>query len=373
MNLLYITELKPFPPDRGERIRSYNLINSLLEISDRMILIAGNAPPVEDRYGKAQFIPLPRMSTKNRWINLLFLFFRNKSLLRIVKDILAENEIDQVFLDYNFLGHYIQFFKKRGIKVTYGTHNVQSYLNFQRPVTGWRERLYVNLKFRLEKIHENRYFKKADRLIGVSEEDLEYYRGKIGITHLFLIPNYVDESEYLGYKATKKQQIIMTGNFNAFQNYAGLKWFLENVWDKELAEQAELIIVGHGSKERFDAILSDGVFADRVKAMGSVENLKGYIAESKAAIIPLQHGSGTRLKCIEAMALKTNIVSTSVGAEGIKHLGSICIADEPEQFKKGLISVLSKEIENEEKAFGVFMEEYSSMANTHKLKTVLMG
>lgn len=373
MNLLYITELEPFPPDRGERIRSYHLINSLLEFSDRMVLLAGNEPPVKKRYEKVEYVPMPGLRTRNRWINLLFLFFRNRSLMRLLSNILDRHEIDQVFLDYDFLGHYIRFFKGKGIRVTYGTHNVQSYLNIQRPVTGWREKLYVALKFRLEKLHEKRYFKKADLLIGVSDEDIAYYRHRLGITSLCLIPNYIDEKEYRGYDGEKGQQVIMTGNFNAFQNYAGLKWFLEHVWDSGLSERAELLIAGHGSKEKYDTILKEGMHPDRVKALGSVDDLKGLIARSIAAIIPLQHGSGTRLKCVEAMALKTSIVSTSVGAEGIRHNGAIVIADDPGDFKKGLLRVLNGEINNEEAAYRVFLEEYSSSANTERLKAALLS
>jgi len=372
MNILFITELEPFPPNRGERIRSYNLINSILEFADNLILIAGNAPPKEKRYASIEYLKYPGKPTRNRWINLLYLFMRRRSFTRLLNGILSAHQINMVFIDFNFFGNYIQVFKNRGIRVTYGTHNIQSYLNYQRPVKGLKEHLYLHTEFFFEKLHERIFFKQADHLIGVSDEDLNYYRKRLKLSRTYLVPNYINENEYLGYcDAEKKQQIIMTGNFNTFQNYYGLRWFLENVWDKELAELAGLVIVGHGSKEQFQLICQDGIYSSSITAMGSVDNLKGHIAESKAAIIPLQHGSGTRLKCIEAMALKTNIVSTSVGVEGIKHDGSILIADDALSFKECLIRVLKNEIKNEEKAYQVFLSEYSFQANTPRLQRVL--
>ena len=51
-------------------------------------------------------------------------------------------------------------------------------------------------------------------------------------------------------------------------------------------------------------------------------------------VVPLRIGGGTRLKIVEALALATPVVSTTIGAEGLglergKHLA---LADEPESF-----------------------------------------
>jgi len=372
MNILFVTELEPFPPDRGERIRSYNLIKSMLKFSSRLIMVAGNAPPVEQKYSHLRYLKFPGAYVRNRWVNLLLLFIRRKGMTTLLKEVVASESVDLVFIDYNFLGQYIRFFKKRGIKVIYGTHNVQSELNYQRPVRGLKERFYQRMRFCLERQHENRYFKSADILLGVSEADLDYYRRTMKPTRSFLVPNYIDEEEYMGYgSAKKKNQVIMTGNFNAFQNHAGLRWFLEDIWDEDLAELAELVIAGHGSKEHFLQVQQGKAFPGSVKALGSVEDLRGLIAESKAAIIPLKHGSGTRLKCIEAMALKTNIISTTLGVEGIRHNGSIYIADDADEFKKGLILILKGEVNHADEAFRVFMDEYSLRSNTPRLKSIL--
>ena len=68
--------------------------------------------------------------------------------------------------------------------------------------------------------------------------------------------------------------------------------------------------------------------------------MKPYIASAKATVVPLLHGSGTRLKCVESMALKTQIISTDLGAEGIEHEGSIITADDPYKFKSEILEVL---------------------------------
>jgi polysaccharide biosynthesis protein PslH len=372
MKILFMTEIGPFPPNSGEKLRSYNLIKSMLLFAEKMYVISGNRPTDGANYSNAEFYDFPDITPKNRrWRNMSMLFKLDKRIVTTIEDILKKDNIDIAFLDYNFIGNYIKFFKKRNIKVIYGTHNIQSDLNYQTPALYVKDGIFKNVRYFFEKAHEYHYFRKADAILTVSDEDSSYYRVHFPKKDLYMIPNFVDEKEYLiENESTKKKQIIMSGNYYAFQNKFGMKWFIENVWDEELASLANFIIVGHGSDEMFDQIQRSGVFTRNITALGKVDDMKKYIIESKAAIIPLLHGSGTRLKCIEAMALKTNIVATTIGVEGIKHDGAILTADNPFDFKQNLIKVLKNQVDNAENAFSIFMDNYSSSAIKPQLKKI---
>lgn len=372
MNILFITEIAPFPPRSGERIRSVNLIHSILQFSDRLILIAGNEPPDEPGYEKVTFHQFPDLYSRSRWMNLGMIFWRERAFIRLINQIIERDAIDLVFLDYCFIGNYIKPFRRRKIPVIYGTHNIQSDLHFQIPARSLKDRIFRKICYLAERSHELIYFRKADAIITVSDEDKEFYKKHFRRQQIHLIPNYLDEKEYeKALKSGKKQQIIMTGTFYAFQNVEGLKWFLREVWDDELSSLANMIVVGQGSKEKFSMIKEEVGEVENVEVLGSVPDVKEYLAESKVAIIPLLHGSGTRLKCLEAMALKTNIVGTSLGVEGIRHNGSILTADDPEVFKISVIKVLRDEIHNEDSAHRVFLQNYSSEAVTPKLEGIV--
>lgn len=373
MNILFLNEIHCFPPNSGEKLRTYNLMHSILEFCNSLHFISGNAPPEHELNSKLTYYQFPEDYYKeNRWKNLSFLFKRNRQLEETINHILDNHKIDIAFIDYNFLGNYIDIFKKRNIKVIYGTHNVQSHLNNQSPVSGIKDSLYKKTRFYLEKRHENKFFSKADTIICVSDTDKDFYKKKFSNTKVSVIPNYINENTYkVTNPPTKRNQIIMAANYSAFQNRHGLQWFMENVWDKELSQMTTFVIAGHEGPRELDILKNKGLFTDNIIALGSVEDMKIHIIQSRAAIIPLLHGSGTRLKCIEAMALKTNIVSTTVGVEGIDHNGSILLADNPEEFKASLIKILKNEIHNEDYAYSIFMKEYSSKANTLKLKNII--
>jgi hypothetical protein len=80
-------------------------------------------------------------------------------------------------------------------------------------------------------------------------------------------------------------------------------------------------------------------------------------------------GSGYRLKCIEAMALKTPIISTSNGVEGIQS-NNVIINDSSIDFRKTLLNIDDITI-SEESLYNEFISSYSIQAVKPKLEKVI--
>jgi glycosyltransferase involved in cell wall biosynthesis len=76
-----------------------------------------------------------------------------------------------------------------------------------------------------------------------------------------------------------------------------------------------------------------------------VADIRPYLWGSAVSIVPLRIGGGTRLKVYEAMAAKTAVVSTSVGAEGldVSSPENIRLADDPEAFAEQCLALLEDE------------------------------
>jgi len=81
---------------------------------------------------------------------------------------------------------------------------------------------------------------------------------------------------------------------------------------------------------------------ERIKMTGAIEDAIGLIAGAKVAIVPLQSGSGTRFKILEAWAAARPVVSTSLGAEGLgaKHEQHLLIADSPAAFAEATLRLV---------------------------------
>ena len=97
--------------------------------------------------------------------------------------------------------------------------------------------------------------------------------------------------------------------------------------------------------------------------------MKPYIAQAAGVIVPLLHGSGTRLKCLEAMALRTPIIATSKGVEGVERVIFI-IADTGQAFRQTLMA-FHNDGKTGEALREDFMKEYSADVNRQRLDDIL--
>jgi glycosyltransferase involved in cell wall biosynthesis len=80
-----------------------------------------------------------------------------------------------------------------------------------------------------------------------------------------------------------------------------------------------------------------------VSVTGKVEDIRPYLWGSKISVVPIRIGGGTRLKIYECMAAGVPVVSTTVGAEGLRYEdgADIVIADDPHGLAAACVRLLS--------------------------------
>ena len=95
-------------------------------------------------------------------------------------------------------------------------------------------------------------------------------------------------------------------------NIEGLNWFLKTVWSKyEISNTNMLHLAGKNlDKENYRDYKG-------VKNHGTVRDSEAFMCDYGIMLVPLQEGSGLRIKIIEAGALGVPIIATSKAVEGI--------------------------------------------------------
>lgn len=375
LKVLFLTEIDPFPPVGGEKIRTYGLLKLMSGIGLQVSAITGRTDDFLMRRNDFDGITFYSYdfekdhlgSRLERYMNL---FRPSRELLDYIEEIMDQDPVDVAYIDYHLYGQYIRYFKKRNIPVIYGTHNAQARLIYQNPAESFRNRITRFTDYLVNRLHESWYFRKADALIVVSEEDRRYHRLFFRNRRIYTIPNFLVDEEYKINDIKKENYIIMSGNLKAFQNRYGLEWFVREVWDDQLAAITQLVLAGLGSKELLKD-LADRYTCRNISAVGRVDDLKPMIAKAQVSIVPLLHGSGSRLKCIESMALKTQLISTSKGAEGIMHENSIAIADHAQDFHDKLLELLENPMARTETAHQMYLKHYSLLPNAMIFKEIL--
>ncbi len=369
MKILFFTELSPFPVNGGERIRSYGLLKALSDLNYDVNAIFQN----EDQVDLKEY-ELPNVnfiSYSNNRKNLTYkifngdFFYKQGHVINIFKESIAKCKPDIVILDFFLAPKYFSFFRKNNIPFVVGTHNVESKLIWQRPTKNVFKFLRKCQEYLYMLFHERFIYKLAQGIIAVSEEDTEKFKRVLPHSNIHFIPNFLNQELYKS-KGKKEDYIVMTANFNAYMNNEGLKWLLDYVWSDEIDKCCKLKLVGKGSKESFAPYMNRYF---NIEAIGAVEDITEYIDKAKCVIVPLLHGSGTRLKCLEAMALKTPIISTSKGREGIISKYIITI-DDPIKFRE---EVMRFNVSNEigQFLYEDFLKEYSLQSNMYRVQNLI--
>lgn len=169
---------------------------------------------------------------------------------------------------------------------------------------------------------------------------IEKYR--IASNKVVTIPNGVDDDffEYANSYSYDKPTIIFIGNFDHAPNvYAAkviLNKFTPNVYKRD--ENLSFVFVGRNPPRW----LVDNGPKNCVKVFGNVKDVRPYLAGADIAIAPIYHGSGTRIKILEYMALGKPVVSTYKGVEGLevengKH---VLLREDPTEFAETIIQLL---------------------------------
>ncbi|MEX2456588.1 MAG: glycosyltransferase, partial [Balneolaceae bacterium] len=93
-----------------------------------------------------------------------------------------------------------------------------------------------------------------------------------------------------------------------------------------------------------------------------------YIQNASVYVVPLRMGGGTRLKIIEALAIKKPLVTTSIGCEGIdiEHRKSALIADNPQHFADAVMELFA----NKELCEDLTTNGYEIVINKYRWKSI---
>jgi sugar transferase (PEP-CTERM/EpsH1 system associated) len=122
-------------------------------------------------------------------------------------------------------------------------------------------------------------------------------------------------------------------------NARGICWFVREVWPRIVREvgTATLLIVGRNPARRVRRLAR----VPGVIVTGEVPNVRDELARCRVVAAPLQVARGLQNKVLEAMAMRRPVVATSavVGGLGVRPGREILVADEPGEFAERVLAL----------------------------------
>jgi polysaccharide biosynthesis protein PslH len=135
-------------------------------------------------------------------------------------------------------------------------------------------------------------------------------------------------------------RLILTGTLNYHPNITSAHYFVEHILPLIHREHPdiELQLVGANPVPSIQKLSSP-----RVHVTGFVPVIEDYLREAAIALAPIQYGSGTQVKVIEAFASATPVVATSKALRGldVRDNEHVLIADTPVDFASAVLRLLA--------------------------------
>jgi glycosyltransferase involved in cell wall biosynthesis len=195
------------------------------------------------------------------------------------------------------------------------------------------KRLYAALEWRKTARWEAAAFRRAAVAMACSEPDATLVRAMCPGLATALVPNVVDTELYTPRGDVQEARVLFQGGMDWLPNQDAARYFIGAILPRLRRAVPGVRFVVAGRNPSPALVEAYRHLAD-VQFTGTVPDMRAEIAQASVCVVPIRMGSGTRLKILEAAAMGKAIVSTRVGAEGLRFVDGqeMVIADDPEAF-----------------------------------------
>ena len=361
-DLLFLAHRIPYPPNKGDKIRSYHLLKYLTN-AYTVHLGAFIDDPNDWKYpdkldaicAETFYLGLNPFRSKIKSLQGLLTdealslpYYKNQAMQDWVNKTINSYSIKKVLIFSSVMAQYIN-----------ETHDVEMIVDFV-DVDSDKWRQYANSKkglgawiYKRESkylfTYEKKIAEQAKASFFVSEQEAALFKNLAPevtkkITH---INNGVD-TDYFSPELTfstpypaNEDIIVFTGAMDYWANVDAVKWFAENVFPhiKKNHPTLKFYIVGSRPAKEVEALANNAVVVT-----GAVEDVRPYLAHAKLALAPLRIARGIQNKVLEAMAMGKCVIATSAAMEGIPYDETldVSVGDEVDVVIKQLEELLQK-------------------------------
>lgn len=341
MRIGLVTTEFPLPRTAGLHFRYLSLIRGLSELGDLWLFsfaepgqavreeeletLRENCANIrvarlasETRVGKARRY----LSALRRGMHPLSYRYFQPRLQGEVLEFFEEANPNVVFLEYSFLGAYVDLLAQRlpNALTVIDAHDVETFVH-QELGRGTGD-LFSRLKFSylapLSRKLESEYFRKADMLLTTSPVEADRAAVVIGSagTPVRILPNVVDMADYPDSGGPPEETAaVFIGNYDWQPNREAARVLVDSIWPRVSSQipEARLWLVGKNPP----SWLKELDRRNGIDVLGFVPDVRPFLQKAAVVVTPLLQGGGIKLKVLEAFASRKAVVATPKAAEGI--------------------------------------------------------
>ncbi|GAB4150670.1 MAG: glycosyltransferase family 4 protein [Candidatus Promineifilaceae bacterium] len=379
MNILFLTQLLPYPLVGGAKIRAYYMLRQLTE-QHRVTLVsfvrADDRP--EDVAHLRQFcaavhtVPLRRSRRQDAQAFLKACVTGRPAVIErdyaaamagLLRWLASQGEFQVIHADQTAMAQYalrLRQWLARGTGsppplLVLDEHNALFRVVRRQAEheSGWARRWLWRWEAKRLAGYEADLCRRFDHILTVTAVDqaallalLPPPAAAACRSHFMTLPICVDpEVQSVLPRRDQTPQIVHLGTMFWPPNVEGVLWFAREILPRIIPQVpgVRLVIAGKNPPPVIHDLSAPGSpLADYVRVTGFVSDPAGLLSQSRVFIVPLKAGGGMRVKILDAWQWGLPVVSTTIGAEGIdvQPGENILLADDPADFAAAVVRVL---------------------------------
>lgn len=328
--ILYLTHRVPYPPDRGDRIRTYHSLTSFSSRFDVDLACLADEPldEVAARVLRklCRRVAVIPTGGKSRWSRALASLIQGRSVTEgafqspVLRDVLlrwtSTTRYETAVASSSGMAPYLKVGSLRSTPVLIDLVDVDSekWLEYAAASRGPLAWLYRTEGQRLRSL-ERSLAEWAFSITLISPAEVDDFRQIHPEAPVSVISNGVDLNYFRPGREESAFGCVFVGALDYRPNIDGACWFCQEVWPeiRRRYRQATLSLVG---RKPTPAVLRLGQI-EGVNVVGQVPDIRPYVAKAAVAVVPLRIARGLQNKVLESLAMGKAVVSSPQALRGV--------------------------------------------------------
>ncbi|GAB4531598.1 MAG: TIGR03087 family PEP-CTERM/XrtA system glycosyltransferase [Amphiplicatus sp.] len=331
--VLFLAHRVPYPPDKGDKIRSWRLLEHLTK-RFRVHLAAFADDPrdlrrlafLESVCASAFLVPLDPWTARLRagaavlrGRAFTFAWFADARMRRHVAALRARPLAAEVVFSSAMAGYVGEPVPGRPLLVDLCDADSEKWRQYAADMSGPMRAVYAREAERLAAA-ETAIVNRADAAFAASPAEAAIVNARAGLARACdWFGNGVD-TDYFAPRADRpapprRADVVFVGMMNYRPNVEAAEWFVREVWPRVRARapQAGFAVVGARPAGRVRRLAG----RRGVVVTGALDDVRPYLQHARAVVAPLRIARGVQNKALEAMAMARPLVATPQAAAGL--------------------------------------------------------
>lgn len=329
--VLYLVHRVPYPQDKGDRIRNYNVLRRVARYADVHLATLADEPVTADVRAELERycvrLGIVPVGGWTRWVRgaaslvcgrtVTEGVFRVPAFARLVKEWARGTRYHAALTSSSSMVPYLDLPELRGLPAIVDLVDVdsQKWLDYALTARGWRAWLYRTEGWRLRKLEQHLPARvRAVTLVSEAEANLYRHfclRGSVHAVTSGVALDYFQPAEQ-----GDEAGCVFVGALDYHPNVEGTTWFCREVWPevRRRRPDANLAIVGRRPGPPMRRLAQ----VPGVTLVGQVPDIRPHVAKAAVAVVPVRIARGVQNKVLEALAMGKAILAAPQSIAGLK-------------------------------------------------------